>query len=149
MVRLRLLGQDRLHGLAIELAVGLGARPAHRRALAAIEDAELDAGAVGGAAHHPVERVDLPDQMPLGQAADRRIARHFADGFDFMGEQQGAGAQARGRRRRLAAGVPAADNHHVESIHGANLAGQGREIERYRTEPNVSRETIKNDTNYY
>ena len=34
---------SRLHGLAVELAVGLGARPAHRRTLAAVEHAELDA----------------------------------------------------------------------------------------------------------
>ena len=46
-VEVRLLGQQRLHRLAVELAVGLGARAPHRRALAAVENAELDAGAVG------------------------------------------------------------------------------------------------------
>ena len=54
-----------LDRLAIELAVGLGARAAHGRALAAVQHAELDAGAVGRPAHDPVERVDLAHQMPL------------------------------------------------------------------------------------
>ena len=68
------LDDQPLHRQAIELAVGLGARPLHRRALAAVEDAELDAGGVGGAAHQAVERVDLAHQMALAEPADRRIA---------------------------------------------------------------------------
>ena len=68
----RLLGQQRLHGLAIELAIGLRARAAHGRALAQVEHAELDAGAVDGAAHDAVERIDLAHQVALAQPADRR-----------------------------------------------------------------------------
>ena len=70
----------RLHGRGIELAVGLGARAAHRRALAAVEHAELDAAGVRHAAHEAVERVDLAHEMALSEPADRRIARHGADG---------------------------------------------------------------------
>ena len=70
---------------AVELAVGLGARAAHRRALAAVEDAELDAGGVGGAAHQPVERVDLAHQMALAEPADGRIAGHLADRVEACG----------------------------------------------------------------
>ena len=73
-VRLSVSTISALHRQAIELAVGLGARALHRRALAAVEDAELDAGGVGGAAHQPVERVDLAHQMALAEPADRRIA---------------------------------------------------------------------------
>ena len=36
-------------------------------------------GSPGGAAHHPVQRVGLAHQMALAQAANRRVARHFAD----------------------------------------------------------------------
>ncbi len=76
-------GADRrLHGLAIELAVGLGAGPLHRRALAAVEHAELDAGRVGDPAHQAVQRVDLAHQMALAEAADGRIAGHLADGLE-------------------------------------------------------------------
>ena len=45
------LAQRGLHGLAIKPAVGLRARPAHRRALRAVEHAELDAGGIGDATH--------------------------------------------------------------------------------------------------
>src|SRR6185503_10564663 len=51
-----LSGEDLLHRLAIELAVGLGARAPNGGALAAIEDPELDAGAISRAGHHAVQR---------------------------------------------------------------------------------------------
>ena len=57
--QVRLRGDRCLHGLAVELAVCLGAGPAHCRSLAAIEDAELDAGGIGNAPHQPVGGVDL------------------------------------------------------------------------------------------
>ena len=37
------------------------------------------------AAHQPVERIDLADQMALAEPADRRIARHGADGCEADG----------------------------------------------------------------
>src|SRR5690242_8317323 len=46
----------RLHAAAVELAVGLGARPLHCWAFAAVQNAELDSGLVCNAAHEPVER---------------------------------------------------------------------------------------------
>ena len=99
---------------AVELAVGLGARAPHRRPLAAVEQAELDAGGVGDPAHQAVERVDLAHQVALAEPADRRVARHLADGRDAVGEQQRARAHARRRRRGLAAGMAAADHDDVE-----------------------------------
>ena len=83
------LGDERLHGAAIELAVGLGARALDGGTLAAIEDAELDAGRVSGASHQPVERVDLAHEMSLAEPADRRIAGHFADGRESVGDERG------------------------------------------------------------
>ena len=112
-VEARLLGQDRLHGPAVQLPVGLGPRSAHRRALAAVEDAELDAGPVDRPAHDAVQRVDLAHQMALGEPADRRIARHDADGVAAMGQQHGAGAGTCRGRRRLAAGMAAADHDDI------------------------------------
>ena len=67
------------HCAAVQLAVRLSARSAHRRPLAAVQHAELDAGAIDRAAHEAVERIDLADQMALGETADRRVARHLAD----------------------------------------------------------------------
>ena len=69
-----------LHGGRIAGAIGLGTRPAHRRALAAIEHPELDAAAIGHAAHQAIERIDLAHQMTLAETADRRIAGHRPDG---------------------------------------------------------------------
>ena len=86
----------------------------HGRPLAAVEDAELDAGRVGGAAHHAIERVDLAHQMALAEAADRRIAGHFADRREAMGDERRRGAAARGRGRGFAAGVAAADDDDVK-----------------------------------
>ena len=99
-----LLGQQRLHGLAVELAVGLGARAAHGRSLGKIEGAELDAGPVDGAAHDAIQRIDLAHQMALAQAADGGIARHLADRVEPVGEQQRARA---GRADAAAASQPA------------------------------------------
>ncbi len=104
-----------LHGAPIELSVGLGARPLDGGALAAVEDAELDAGRIGGARHHPVQRVDLAHQMALAQAADGRIAGHLADRRETVGHQRGSRAAARGRGRGFASRMPAADDNDVKS----------------------------------
>jgi hypothetical protein len=107
------LRQNRRHGLPVELAVGLRPRAPHRRSLAAVQDAELDAGAVDGAAHDAVQRVDLAHQVAFGEAADRRVARHLADRRAGMRQQRGAGADPRRGRGGLAAGMPAADHDDV------------------------------------
>ena len=90
--QVRRFGDKRLHGAPIELAVGLGARPLDGGAFAAVEHPELDAGGVGGAPHHAVERVDLAHQMALAQAPDGGVARHFANGGEAMGDERSRGA---------------------------------------------------------
>ena len=70
-------------------------------------------GLVGRERHRAAERVDLLDQMPLADAADRGIAAHLPQRLDVMREQQRAPPHARGRERRLGAGVAAADHDHV------------------------------------
>ena len=65
-------------GALVQLPVGLRARGAHRRSLAGIQGAELDAGAVGRQRHRAAQRIDLLDQMALADAADGRIAAHLA-----------------------------------------------------------------------
>ena len=103
-----------LHRRGVKLAIGLGARPADRRTLAAIEHAELDAAGIRDAAHQAVQRIDLADQMALAKAADRGIAGHRADGRKTVRHQGRTGAHPRSRARSLAAGVAAADDDHVE-----------------------------------
>ena len=107
------VAQHGLHCCAVKRAVGLGARPAHRRTLAPVEQAKLDARRIRDAAHQAVQRIDLAHQMALADAADGGIAGHLAQGFEGVGEQQGAGAKARRCRRRFAAGMTAADDDDV------------------------------------
>src|SRR5262249_20181233 len=89
-----------------------------------IEHAELDAPAIGHAAHQSVECVDLTDQVTLAETADRRIARHGADGRDFVGDECSRGTHARRRSRSLTAGMPAAHDDHIEPrVHLTKLSG--------------------------
>ena len=124
----RLGRQQGLHGAFVEAPVGLGARPPDGGPLAAVEDAELDAGAVDGASHEAVQGVDLAHQLSLGQAADGRVARHLADGLEAMGQKDGAPPHAGRRRRRLAAGVATADDDDVDPSHGANLGSSRGQV---------------------
>ena len=111
-----------LHGLGVELAVGLGARAAHGRAFAAVQDAELDAAGVGDAAHEAVQSVDFPHQMALAEPANGRIAGHGADGRESMRHQGRFRAHAGRGSRGLAAGMAAANDDDVElRIHALGL----------------------------
>ncbi len=114
-----------LHGGRIELAVGLGARTAHRRALAAVQNPKLDAALVGDPAHQAVQRIDFPHQMALAESANGRVAGHRADGRKPMRDQRRGRAHARGGGRGLAAGMPATDHDDIEAlIHGRGYVGQ-------------------------
>ena len=130
------LGEDFRHRAAVQLAVGLGARAPHRRSLAAVQHAELDAGPVDRAAHDAVERVDLAHQMALGEPADRRVARHLADRRARMRQQRRARAQPRRRRGRLAPGMAAADHDDIvgsaDFVHGGANLGMAAPTVEYR-----------------
>src|SRR5437762_14336262 len=80
-------GEQLADGSAIELAVGLRPRPAHRRPLAAVQNAELDPGPVDRPAHDAVERVALAHEMSFAEPADRRIARPLFGPCRLMGQQ--------------------------------------------------------------
>ena len=97
----------------VQLLVRLGSRRMHRGALRLIQHAELETGDVGDPAHLAAERVDLADDLPLGDAADRGIAAHRADGVGAHREEGGAQAHPRGCQGRFGAGVAGADDDHV------------------------------------
>ena len=123
----RLFADQGLHGQSVQLAVGLGARAAHGGTLAAVEDTELDTGAVDGAAHETIQRIDLAHQLALGEASDGGVAGHFPDGFRAMGEQEGARSHARRRRRRFTPGVAAAHHDYIGNLrsrHGATYMSE-------------------------
>ena len=108
-----LLLQHRFHPQPVEEPVGLGPGRPDRRALAGVEAAELDAGGVDVFRHLPAEGVDLLDQMPLGQAADGRVAAHGADGVNVDHQHRGAASHPGCRQSGFAAGMAGADHDNV------------------------------------
>ncbi len=113
---IRKFAKQTAYRLLVQHPIGLGARGTHRRTFACVQNAELDAGTVGGARHEATERIDLLDQVALADATDRRIAGHGADRLDIVREQQGLGAQTRAGRGRLGAGMAAANYDYVISF---------------------------------
>ena len=110
-------GADRcLHGLPVQLAVGLRPRPLHRRALGAVEQPELNTGGIGDAPHQAVEGVDLAHQVPLAEAADGRVAAHLADGGEAVRQQCRTGTKPGRGSGGLAARMAAANNDDVEMV---------------------------------
>ena len=94
------------------------ARPAHRRALGAIEETELNSRCIGDPPHQSVECIDFADEVSLAQAADRRIARHLADLGKTVRDQHRSGTNARRSCGGLAARMPPAhDNDIIASAH--------------------------------
>jgi hypothetical protein len=77
-------------------------------AFARVEHADLDRGAVGVTGHLAAERIYLADDMALGRAADRGVARHEGYRVEVHREQERAVPHARGGQGRLAPGVPPA-----------------------------------------
>ena len=70
--------------------------------------------AIRGARHQPVERVDFAYEMPLAEPANRRVARHFADGCEPLGHERGPSAATGGGGGRFRPGVSPADHDDVK-----------------------------------
>ena len=97
--------QGVLHDLLIPPAVGLGPQGPHRRALAPVERAVLDAGRVGGPGHLAAQGVQLPHQVALAGAADGGIAGHVAHRVQIDGKDNGLQPQPGSCQGRLDPGV--------------------------------------------
>ena len=67
-------------------------------------------------AHFAAEGVDLADDLPLGDAADGRIAAHLGDGVGVHGQQDGVQPEPGGGQGRFDAGMAGADDDDVELI---------------------------------
>ena len=92
----------------------MGAGRPHRGSARSIQEAELNADGVGNFAHDAAERVDFADEMSLGNAADRRIARHLRDQVDVEGVEGSLQSHTRGSHRCFAPGMSGADYDYVE-----------------------------------
>ena len=82
-------------------------------AFAAVEHPALQIGGVCGQTHQPAERIDLPHKMPLGRAADGRVARHIADEIQRQRKHRGPCPQPCRRMRRLDPRMPRTDDNDV------------------------------------
>ena len=102
------------HGELVHFLIRLRARRVHGRSLGAVEHAELDGAGVDHLGHFAAQRVDLADDLSLGDAADGGIATHLRHGIGVHGQQRGAQTEPGRRQSRLGAGVAGADDDHVE-----------------------------------
>ena len=115
-------GRDNLpHTCLVKVSIRLRPRPADSRSLRSVEKPELDAGLIGSDTHRSPEGVDLSNKMPLSEATDRGIARHYADIVGFHGDQSGPASQACRRERGFASRMATADDKYVELFHVKHL----------------------------
>jgi hypothetical protein len=105
-----------LHEKLVGLFVGLRAGAVHRRTFAPVEHSELDRGGIDGAPHFAAERIDLANDLPLGNSPDGRVAAHGADRVARHRQERGFCSHPRGCERRFDPRVTGADNNDVELI---------------------------------
>ena len=105
--------QHLAHRLGVKVFVALGAQRLYGGSLAAVEQANLDQGAVGILAHFAAKGIDLPYQMSLGRAANRGIAGHERDAIAITGHDESPAAHTRRRQRRLTAGMTGTHDNYV------------------------------------
>ena len=101
------------HGRVVAVLVLLRARSPHGRTSAAIEKPELDPARIRVAAHDAAQSVDLADEMPLREPADRGIARHPRHGGRAQRDERDRAAHPRRGESRLASGVAGAHDDDV------------------------------------
>src|SRR4029450_1748157 len=82
------------HLAPVERSISLGARRLHCRSTASIEHPELDAGLIDDPSHKTAQRVDLADEMALGNSTDRWIARHLSDQVEAQRDQGSSGSDS-------------------------------------------------------
>ena len=117
----RLVFDQRADRLAVQRAIRLRPRRPHRRALAGVQRAELDAGPIDRARHRAAERVDFLDQVTLADAADGGVAAHLAERLDALRHEQRATAHPRRSQGGFGAGVTAADHDDVVCFGEAHI----------------------------
>ena len=109
--------RDRLeqlpHRAPIQGAIALRARGPHSGPLGAVQHAELNGGAIGGAPHDAAQGVDFAHDGALGNPADGRVAAHLSDGIERGGEQEGASAEPGGHGGGFGSGVAATDDNDI------------------------------------
>jgi hypothetical protein len=114
----RLPLQQETHGSSVQPAIALCPRGPHRRSLGSVQHPELNAGQVGGPTHDSTERVHFAHYCALRNPADGGVARHLADGFQVLGQQEGSRASAGCECSGFRTSVTATDYDDIVLFHG-------------------------------
>ena len=104
------------HRELVGLLVGLGSRTVHRRSFAPIEHAKLQPGLVDHLSHRTAQRVDLADDLPLGNPPNGGIAAHLRHSVAIHGQQCSASSQPRSCQGCLAASMARSDHDHIKLV---------------------------------
>ena len=111
--------------LAIKNTVGLRAGRPDRRAFSRIQRTELDPRHINRAGHRPAERIDFLGQVPLADAADRRVTAHLPDRVEILGQQKRARTHPCRGQGGLGARVAAAHDDDVKFFRSVHFDGSG------------------------
>ena len=93
--------------------VALSTGAPHGRTLAAVQHPELNGGAVGNLARMSAQGIYLAHYLPLGNAADGRVARHLCNLVHVHGYQARPGTKPCTGRCCLATGMPGTDDNNI------------------------------------
>jgi len=74
----------------------------------------MDASAVRRRRHHPVQGIDLANEVPFANPTDGRIAGKRTDRLDPMGEQKSPRAHASSRGGGLTSCMATTNHHYIE-----------------------------------
>ncbi len=105
--------EHRPHVQPVFELVRLGAVAPNRRSFAAVEHAKLNARGIDAVSHFATQCIDFTHQMPLGNTADGRIARHQRNAVALRRHQGRGASHTRRRQGCLAPGVTGANDQHI------------------------------------
>jgi phosphoribosylamine--glycine ligase len=98
------------HADSILAFVHLGARTPDGRTTARVKQPKLDAHSVCHFTHRTAQRINFPDQVPLGDASNRRIARHLGNQVEVHSHHCRFETHPGARSRGFAAGMSGPDD---------------------------------------
>jgi hypothetical protein len=110
----RVLLNERADGPTVEPSIALCAWGPHGSTLAPVQHPELNHGQIGGPPHDSAKGIDLAYHRSLGDAANRRVTRHLANGLNSASDQSHLRAKACRDHSGLSASVSSAYDDNVK-----------------------------------
>ena len=108
------LGHQRLpHPVLVSLLVRLCPQRMYCRALSHVQHPALQKCIVNCQSHFPAQRIQFPDQMPLGGSADHRVACHQRNPVHVQCQQQRIDAHTGRGQGRFASCMPCTNHNKI------------------------------------